>query len=97
MKAVFIVYNQALTEQIIETLNNLEIRGFTKFDNLQGRGSNEGDPHMGNHTWPALNNGTLIVVEDEKVDGVLRHLKEINEEAPEEGLRSFVWNVEKIL
>ncbi len=39
MKCVFIVYNQANTERVEYMLDELGIRGFTFFEQVQGRGS----------------------------------------------------------
>ena len=64
MKAVFIVYNQALTEKVEYMLDRLEIRGFTQWVDVCGRGSETGEPRMGTHTWPEMNSATLSMVED---------------------------------
>ena len=44
MKCVFIVYNQANTERVEYMLDELGIRGFTFFEQVQGRGSRDGEP-----------------------------------------------------
>jgi len=95
MKAVFIAYNQALTERVTEIIDSLFIRGFTQWTEVHGRGSQDGEPHMGTHTWPGLNNVHLCMVEDEQVEPLLQKLRLLNQEAEEHGLRAFVWNVEK--
>ena len=71
MKSVFIAYNQAFTERVEFMLDRLKIRGFTQWVDVHGRGSVEGDPHMGTHTWPEINNALMAIVEDEKVDILL--------------------------
>ena len=97
MKAVFISYNQALTEKVDEILDELVIRGFTQWTEVKGRGSVKGDPHMGTHTWPALNNSILTIIDKEKVSPLLKKLGELNEEVEGQGLRAFVWDVENSL
>lgn len=94
MKAIFIAYDQAHHETIIDALTRLNCRGFTAFGNVQGRGSEEGEPHYGTHAWPALAQAILTVVEDSKLDSVLKRLKELNDNKPKLGLRAFVWNIE---
>lgn len=95
-----IIFNQALSEEIIELLDELEIRGFTKFNDLQGRGSKDGEPRMGTHTWPALNNAILSVAPQDKADQLIHRLNEINKVnelnnvSAEQGLKAFSWNVE---
>lgn len=95
MKAVFISYNQSLTEKLRDLLNELSIRGYTQWNGLTGRGSVSGDYHEGTHTWPELNNAYLTVVADEIVPVLLERLKKLDHEKEDEGIRAFVWNVEK--
>ena len=97
MKAVFIAYNQALTEAVNSILDRNHIRGYTKWADAQGRGTNNGEPHFGNHTWPALNSAILTVTEDEAVAPLLESLKKLDAKAEQQGLRAFVWNIEGII
>ncbi|MFZ5940952.1 MAG: PG0541 family transporter-associated protein [Bacteroidota bacterium] len=93
MKAVFIVYNRAHTEKVEFMLNKLGIRGFTRFSNVDGRGSVSGEPRMNTHTWPEHNMATITIVEDHQVDPLMDavvRLDKINEDV---GVRAFVWDV----
>jgi nitrogen regulatory protein PII len=94
MKSVFIVYNQALTEKIEFILDKLDVRGFTRWNQVQGRGSQQGEPHMGTHTWPALNETILAIVPDEVVKTLLDRLRYLDDKTEMQGLRAFVWNIE---
>lgn len=95
MKAIFIAFDQAHQEKIIDLLEKSSCRGFTSFGETQGRGTYNGEPHYGTHAWPSLGNAILSVVEDDKVDIVLQKLKKLDEDKPKLGLRAFVWNIEK--
>jgi nitrogen regulatory protein PII len=97
MKAVFIAYNQALTEAVNSILDRHQIRGYTKWADVQGRGTNTGEPHLGNHTWPAMNSAILAITGDEQVEPLLESLKRLNDKAEQQGLRVFVWNIEGML
>ena len=94
MKAVFISYNQSLTFEVQEILNELSIRGYTQWMDVKGRGTKTGEPHEGTHTWPELNNAHLAMVEDEKVAPLLDRLKTLDERVEQQGLKAFVWDVE---
>ncbi len=94
MKTVFIVYNQALTEKVEHILDKESIRGFSRWPKVQGRGSVDGEPHEGTHTWPAMNESILTVVDNEKVAPLLEHLSHLNDKTKMQGLRAFVWDVE---
>lgn len=95
MKSVFIAYNQAFTERVEYMLDRLEIRGFTQWTDIYGRGSVNGDPHMGTHTWPEFNNAIITIVEDDKVDILLEKVQKLNQVNEEVGIRAFVWNIER--
>ena len=97
MKAVLITYNQAYYDEIAKVLNDHGVRGYTEWNEIKGRGSETGEPHLGTHAWPTLNNALVSVMDDECVDGVLNDLKERDETAPELGLRAFVWTIEKMI
>lgn len=94
MKSIFIAYNQAFNEEIIDVLNALGQRGYTKWENVDGCGSNDGEPHLGNHAWPVQNHAVLVMVEDEKVSDILSALKKKDDDYPDLGLRAFVIPIE---
>jgi nitrogen regulatory protein PII len=94
MKAIFIVYNQAQTERVEFLFEKLNIRGFTRWTDLTGRGSVDGPPHMNTHTWPEQNTARLAVVEDDQVEPFLEAVKRLDEVNKDVGIRAFVWNVE---
>jgi hypothetical protein len=96
MKAVFIVYNMAQTEKVEYLFDKLNIRGFTRWTDLTGRGSIDGRPHMNTHTWPEQNTARLAVVEDEAVEPILSGVKLLDEENKDVGIRAFVWNIESM-
>mgnify|MGYP003291448787 FL=1 len=95
MKSVFIVFNQANTERVEYMLDMLEISGFTFFEQVQGRGTNGGEPRRGTHTWPEMNSAVMTVIEDEKVPELLSVVRKLDARNKEVGVRAFVWNIEQ--
>ena len=95
MKSVLIIYNQANTERVEYMLDRLYIRGFTFFEQVQGRGTVNGDPHRGTHTWPEMNSAIITVVEDNQVNTLLSAVKKLDMRNPAIGVRAFVWNIEQ--
>jgi nitrogen regulatory protein PII len=93
MKAVFIVFNQAHTERVEYMLDRMEIRGYTWWTDVNGRGSATGEPRMGTHTWPEMNSAALAIIQDEKVDELLEKVKKLDEINQEVGIRAFVWDI----
>lgn len=75
-KAVFITYNQALTEQ----------SSFSPQINYRSKDLHNGlwlteqeqkpeKPRMGSHTWPEMNSATITIVEEEMVPLILKYVK----------------------
>ena len=94
MKSVFIVFNQANTERVEYMLDQLKISGFTFFEQVQGRGTNGGEPRRGSHTSPEMNSAVMTVVEDDQVAVLLSTVKKLDNRSKEIGVRAFVWNIE---
>ena len=97
MKAVFIPFNQAYKDRLIEIMNKLSIRGFTSWEEVQGRGTVKGEPHYGDHAWPTMNSAIITIIEDEKVDRFLEILHELDMKTEAQGLHAYVWNIEKMI
>jgi nitrogen regulatory protein PII len=95
MKAIMIIYNQAHTERIEYLMDKLGIKGYSLWENVQGRGSHTGVPHLGTHAWPEINKSVLTIVEDDIVDNVLATVSKINLVNEDVGIRAFVWDVLK--
>ncbi|MDR0559371.1 MAG: hypothetical protein LBG92_04330 [Prevotellaceae bacterium] len=97
MKAVFIVFNQANTERVEYMLDHEGVRGFSWWENVQGRGSNTGEPRKGTHTWPEMNSALIAIVPDEKVKPILKSVKNMDSINEEVGVKAFVWNIEEMI
>ena len=97
MKAVFIPYNEAYKERLIEILDRLNIRGFTNWDGVQGRGTKKGQPHYGDHAWPTMNSAIITIIDDEKVERLLSILHEMDMQTEAQGLHAYVWNIENMI
>lgn len=97
MKSIFIAFDQAYHEQILSVLRGNNVRGYTSWQEVQGKGSRTGDPHLGTHAWPTLNSAMITIVEDDRVKGILKDLKALDLTSEMMGLRAFVWNVEDMI
>ncbi len=93
MKAVFIIHNQSQTERVEFMLDRLEIRGFTRWEDVHGRGSQSGEPRLGTHTWPEMNSSLMVVIEDSQVPVLLESIKKLDAVDERVGIRAFVWEI----
>jgi nitrogen regulatory protein PII len=94
MKSIFISFDQAYHEQILDVLSANNVRGFTGWQEVQGRGTKTGEPRLGTHAWPSLNAAMMTIVEDEKVKPILDNLRALDATSKTMGIRAFVWNIE---
>ncbi len=97
MKAILITFDQAHYAKIIDVLERSNCRGFTAWEQVQGRGSHTGEPHFGSHAWPSMASAVISIVEDHQVAPVLAKLKAIDDDRPNLGLRAFAWAIEQCL
>lgn len=95
MKTVFITFDQAHLESVTEALHSSLCKGYTLLPEVYGRGSRDGEPHLGSHAWPSSNNAIITICEDERVQPLLDRLHKLDVENPLLGLRAFVWGVEQ--
>ncbi len=97
MKAIFVVYNQAYNQEIVEMLEGMGQRGYTVWQEIGGRGSVDGEPHLGNHAWPTQNHALLSVVEDALAPKIMQELRKTDTANKALGLRAYVLPVEDYL
>ena len=97
MKSVFITFDQACFERIMALRDRHNCRGFSYWQQVQGRGSKTGEPHYGSHAWPSMCSAILTVVDDRKVDPLMDTLHKMDLQTEQLGLRAFVWNIERTI
>ena len=97
MKAIFIAYNQAYNQEIVEVLEANGQRGYTAWQDIQGKGSVDGIPHLGSHAWPEMNYAILTMVDDDKVSPIMDDLRAKDAAYHDLGLRAYVWSIEAAL
>ena len=85
---VFIVYDRAIDEEVLDLLEGLDIKYYTKWRDAHGVGRH--DPHLGDEVWPGLNNVIMVVTKEEKKDNLLSLIKSLQASFPSVGLRAFI-------
>ena len=97
MKALFIVYNQAYNQEIVQLLEGIGQKGFTLWQEIGGRGTETGEPHLGSHAWPTRNHAVLSALPDDTAARVMQQLRRTDADNPKLGLRAYMWSVEDSL
>ena len=95
MKMVFIMYNIAINDEVMEVLKGVGIKEYTRWEQAAGCGKTSG-PHLGNHVWPAVNSVLAVAVEDNKKDKLMERIKELRQKLGKEGIKAFVLPVEEM-
>ena len=93
MKAVFLSYNQALTDRVNAILDEQCARVSPRWARTAGRGSFDGDPHYGTPAWPSMTASLMAIVDDEKVAPLMEAFREKDAATKMQGSRAFVWNI----
>jgi nitrogen regulatory protein PII len=95
MKAVLIVHNVAIDEEVNESLESVGINCYTKFPNTLGKGEIS-EPHLNTDVWPGINCGTFVVIEQVKAKKVMENVRRLREKLGSEGIKAFMWEVDDI-
>ena len=95
MKMVMIIYNEAIDEEVMGSLQSCCIENFTKWQRVLGRGITSGS-HLDSSVWPGANNVCMTVVDDKKVPTILAEVKNLRKKLGKEGIKAFVLPVEEM-
>jgi hypothetical protein len=87
MKMFLIIYGEAADEYVISALKEAGIRAYTKMVEARGEGT-ETEPKLGTHFWPGKNNVLMI-------HRICERIREIKQDHPRAGLRSFLLPMEE--
>jgi nitrogen regulatory protein PII len=95
MKAVLIVHNVAIDEEVNEALESVGINCYTKFTNTLGKGEIS-EPHLNTDVWPGTNCGTLVVTDKVKAKEVMDKVRRMRETRASEGIKAFMWEIDDV-
>ena len=95
MKAVLIVHNAAIDEDVNEALVSAGIDCYTKFTNVLGSGKIS-EPHLNTDVWPAINYGTFVVTDQARAEEIMANVRRMREKLGSEGVKAFVWEIDEI-
>ena len=95
MKAVLIVHNVVIEEQVTEALESVGIDCYTKFTNVLGKGRLS-EPHLDTEVWPGVNTGTLVVTDQSSAEKIMEKIRQMRVKIGTEGVKAFMWEIEDI-
>ncbi len=89
MKLVFITYNEAIDDEVMDVLKVASVEDYTHWTKVLGKGRTSG-PHFATHIWPKANNVLMTAVEDEQAQKVLEGVRTLRQTLGHEGVKAFV-------
>lgn len=95
MKLVMIVYNEALDNEVMETLEKCALKNWTKIPETFGRGSSSGT-HLSSDVWPGRNNVLYSACEEKEAKCLIACIRELRTTLGSEGIKAFVLPVEEV-
>lgn len=87
MKAVWILHDIVLSDEVQDILDEMGIVGMSRWKRMTGRGPQSGT-RMDNHVWPGANSGCCVVVADEVAARLMGRLQMLRDEV---GAQSGIW------
>lgn len=94
MVLMFIVYSNAVDEEMVEMVQR-HADGYTKFLGVQGEGG--GEPHLGSHVWPGVNNCIMVGANNRAVDAISTEVAELKEQFQGIGVSIMVTQMKKMM
>jgi len=95
MKMVFIMYNIAINNEVMEILKEVGIKDYTRWERTTGCGQTSG-PHLGTHVWPPVNSVLAVAVEDDKKNRLIERIKELRQKHGKKDVKAFVLPLEEM-
>ncbi len=86
MTLMFIVYSNAVDDEVLEIARR-HIDGYTRFSGVHGEGS--GEPHLGSHVWPGVNNCVMAAVNKKQEASIGEEVRALRERFSGVGIRVF--------
>ena len=78
MKAITVLFNIAIEEEVIEVVRGAGVRHFTPWPRVLGDGPHTG-PRMDNHVWPGANAALLAIVEEARATPLMDALQRLRD------------------
>ncbi len=96
MKIVWIAYNQAISDEVDESLKRCGVTNYTKIPVAHGVGQHSGF-HMDSHIWPGVNSLLMIGCTEETKDRLLEEVRNLKRSFEKEGIKAFVLPIDELV
>lgn len=94
-KMVLVSYNEAVDQEVMETLDHCAVKGYTKIMGVFGKGAASGT-HLGNDIWPGRNNLLYVACDEKQAKEILNRVRELRKTLGKEGVKAFILPIEEL-
>lgn len=89
MRLVVIAHGEGISSEVMDLLEEVGARSYTRWTGVQGKGETSG-PHLGTHVWPKLNAVVAVAVDDSQAERLLEGVRTLRGRLGAEGIKAFV-------
>lgn len=92
MKLVLMTYYIGRHDEVMEILERLVIRTYTRWREVEGRIS-RGEPRENSHVWPGANSALMAVLDEDQAARLINEIEAFNGRRDGEGIDAYVLDV----
>jgi hypothetical protein len=92
---VMIAYNEAIDQEVMETLEGCTVKNYTKATGAFGKGDTSGT-HLGNDIWPGRNNIVFVACQENDAKQLMTCVRALRSKLGKEGVKAFVLPLEEM-
>ena len=96
MKMFIIIYDVTNDDDVMETLSNCCVSGYTKWSKALGKGKRS-DPKMDDAVWPGYNCAVMMAVDEDLESEVYNALLKLHKKTGKKALKVFGWPIEQLI
>jgi len=88
LQVYWVAYNVALETDVVEMIEQLEIKNYTRWDDIKGSGNS--GPHLNDEVWPAVNALYMFAAPESLEPALAECVGKIRAQFPGEGIKLIV-------
>ena len=96
MKLYLLIYDVDFDEEVMETLTECCVTGFTKWDRVLGKGARS-QPKMDNAVWPGFNCAVAVAIEEEQKHAFLEAIRRMCSTLGQAGIKIYELPVKEVI
>jgi len=96
MKLLWIIFDEAFEDQVLEALRGQGVEHFTLLRGALGQGRHS-EPRWGTHVWPGHNDILMVFLDEATLERLRPTLQQLRERLKGRGFKTLVWDASEAL